>query len=395
MNHLAQALFEEEDLEQVADQTVRASAQLVGAESGSLYLVNEGELRLKAFTLVRLPTSTVRQPVVGSSDREVASAVIKTRRPLRQRRAMNEQAGIKSDVLAVPLVHGEGEVLGALVLRGSSNPGGFTATDEVVVDSLAVMVSAALHSRLQLLRERLVAAHLQRAVLPELRPIAGLSVDVVYESATDAGLVGGDFFDAAPLGGNRVYLAVGDVCGRGVRAATQMAMIRYTLRAMASLGLSAGRCLSLCNAVAVASGDIEDYATAVAAVLDLGTRTLDYAMAGHPPPVVALPDSAWSLGGTPGLPLGVILESEYETHRVVLPRGATLALYTDGLSEARRPGVSLFGEEKLLQELRVAAGDLAGAAARVVAAARKHAGGRLADDAVLLLVRLAEEKGTP
>ena len=395
LNRLALVLNSEQDADRMLDQVLRGATQLLGARSGSLYLVHNGGLQLEAFSIVRGGTGTdPRYPGVGA--KELAQSAVAQKRVIRVGAAPDDSISSVDGLLAAPLVKADGEALGCFVIAGKPSVGGFTTADEMMASTLAAHVTVALQNRRRLEQEQRVAEYLQRAILPEVTPLEGLEVDITYQSASEAALVGGDFYDIMPLDATRTCLTVGDVCGKGLPAATQMAMMRYTIRAFASLGLRVGRWLTLCNEAGTESGEAPGYITVALVVADVSTHTLDYALAGHPPPVVALPDSSWELAGRPGLPIGVFSNQQYEGHRVVLPKGATLVLYTDGLFEAHPPGGALFGEVGLSAAVRAVAGEpLAGAAARLVEAARAHAGGLLADDVVVMVVRFRGSNGEP
>jgi serine phosphatase RsbU (regulator of sigma subunit) len=126
-------------------------------------------------------------------------------------------------------------------------------------------------------------------------------------------------------------------------------------------------------------------------VVDASTGILDYAMAGHPPPLLSARRGTWDLSGEPGLPLGVKKGAEYKSHRAFMPRKATLFLYTDGLYEARVEG-RLFGAERLhLAAHELGAVAVRGGPSRLVEEARAFAGGRLVDDVVVLEARITSE----
>ena len=337
LNRLARVLNSEQDADRMLDQVLRGATQLLGARSGSLYLVHDGGLQLEAFSIVRGGTGTdPRYPGVGA--KELAQSAVAQKRVIRVGAAPDDSISSVDGLLAAPLVKADGEALGCFVIAGKPSVGGFTTADEMMASTLAAHVTVALQNRRRLEQEQRVAEYLQRAILPEVTPLEGLEVDITYQSASEAALVGGDFYDIMPLDATRTCLTVGDVCGKGLPAATQMAMMRYTIRAFASLGLRVGRWLTLCNEAGTESGEAPGYITVALVVADVSTHTLDYALAGHPPPVVALPDSSWELAGRPGLPIGVFSNQQYEGHRVVLPKGATLVLCTDGLFEAHPPG---------------------------------------------------------
>ena len=167
--------------------------------------------------------------------------------------------------------------------------------------------------------------------------------------------VGGDWFDVIELPGHRTALVVGDVMGRGLRAAVAMGELRTAVRTLALLDLEPAEVLSALDEIARGLGtpggvqqatraarrprdaDLSEVylATCVYAVYDSVTRRCTFANAGHLPPVLVEPgEAALMLDVPPGMPLGVGGEP-FEEVEVELPEGALLALYTDGLVESR------------------------------------------------------------
>ena len=238
-------------------------------------------------------------------------------------------------------------------------------------------------------REHEIAEQLQISLLPVIPQVRGLEVDAVYEAASDIARVGGDFYDLMELPDGRVMLAVGDACGKGVRAARRMAMTRFTLRAYAMAGLDADAWLSEVNRAVVSDleRDEPDFVTVALVILDRQRRRVDYAIAGHPRPYVVDASSVRELSQEPALPLGIDDRATYVTSIDVLSKGSVLLLFTDGLSEARTDG-GLFWDELPAAAARLAGRPLAGEAARLVDEARRFAGGRLRDDTAVVLVRI-------
>ena len=205
-------------------------------------------------------------------------------------------------------------------------------------------------------REHERALILQRSLLPPGDPEAsGLDIACRYLPGNAATEVGGDWFDVIELPGHRTALVVGDVMGRGLRAAVAMGELRTAVRTLALLDLEPAEVLSALDEIARGLGtpggvqqatraarqprdaDLSEVylATCVYAVYDSVTRRCTFANAGHLPPVLVEPgEDALMLDVPPGMPLGVGGEP-FEEVEVELPEGALLALYTDGLVESR------------------------------------------------------------
>ncbi|RMG44175.1 MAG: hypothetical protein D6718_10565 [Acidobacteria bacterium] len=242
-------------------------------------------------------------------------------------------------------------------------------------------------------REIALARDVQLHLLPDRGPaVAG------YEFAftcRPARTVGGDFLDFLELPGGRVGVAIGDVVGKGIAAALQMANLQALVRALAPReGEPASLNAALSSAVAAAS-DTGRFVTFAYAVLEPASGEVHYSLAGHHPILIAGPDGVRALERG-GLPLGVLPEAAYDQGRDRIASGERLVMYTDGVVEAPAPdGGEPFGAERLRQALSACGGESAEATVRrVLAALESYAGGGpAADDTTLLVVRRLEEAG--
>jgi len=389
LNQLAITLNGEADPGRMMDEVLAGALQLTGAMGGSFYLVESDDLRLHAFTASPdLVSRSPRSRSGGSDVKELAREAVVTQRLVRSRGPGDGAAGQFEDYLAVPLITADGEALACLILAGAPGDAGFTAEDEMLAATLAAHTTVALQNGQRLAREHRVAEYLQRSMLPAIPRIPGVEIDVAYESATDATVVGGDFFDVIPLKRERTAVVVGDVCGKGLRAATRMAAVRHTLRAYAVLDPDPGEWLTLANESLASGADSTEFVTVALVVVDPIRRSLEYVLAGHPGPFVASAGGVIELGGAHDLPLGVGNGQRYRTQLTQVPDDSTLILFTDGLYEARS-GTKMFGTSRLEAAARaLAVTPLLGSADRLVAEARAFSGGHLADDVVVMLVRL-------
>ncbi|AXI81683.1 ANTAR domain-containing protein [Peterkaempfera bronchialis] len=235
-------------------------------------------------------------------------------------------------------------------------------------------------------RHRL-ALQLQQAIMPPTAPpvdAAGLRVAVRYRPAEKGHRIGGDWYDAVLLPTGQVLLAVGDVAGHGIAAATGMVVLRNALRGLAATGAGPGQLLGWLNAVA---HHLTEHvtATAVCGLYDPETRTLRWARAGHLPPVLVRAGAAEALPLPKGVLLGAVAEAEYEERRLVLDDDDTLLLYTDGLIERRDRSV----QQSIARLLATAAGaedDLEEYLDRLLT----HSNADTDDDTCLIGVRLRQ-----
>lgn len=180
-----------------------------------------------------------------------------------------------------------------------------------------------------------VAQKLQAAFLPKQLPRRDdLRLDALYLTARREALIGGDWYDAFELGDGRIVISIGDVTGHGVDAAVTAGRIRQGINAAALDTSDPSVILRKVNRTLQFQDDA--VATALVAIVDRELRTMQYASAGHPPPIVAgptIPAQSLLYGG---LPLGVIDAAEFQTHGFRLERDAVVLFYTDGLTEFNR-----------------------------------------------------------
>ncbi|MGY3676775.1 SpoIIE family protein phosphatase [Streptomyces sp. TE33382] len=190
-------------------------------------------------------------------------------------------------------------------------------------------------------REREVALHLQRAMLPAPRPLGHHRAAVRYRPAVGALNVCGDWYDLADLpGGNRTVVAVGDVVGHGLRAAGVMGQLRSALSAASRVADGPAQALEVLGLYA-RSVDGAESATAVSVFIDWTGRTLTYSSAGHPPPALRHPDGTVTfLDQATDPPLGARPEHVPGPQaQTAFADGSALVLYTDGLIERRREDI--------------------------------------------------------
>jgi sigma-B regulation protein RsbU (phosphoserine phosphatase) len=211
------------------------------------------------------------------------------------------------------------------------------------------IVRSALAERMQLnrLREELeLARSLQISSLPSSFPVDPRFR--LHAAMLPAKEVGGDFYDFLLLEGRRLAIFIGDASGKGVGAALFIAMARSLLRSAVARGASPAEALAQANDVLSADNPTMMFATAFVGVLDLESRRLSFANAGHNPPMLLPWDGRpdW-MRATAGIALGVMEGFEYESAEIILRPGDTLLLYTDGVTEAIASDGGFYGEERL------------------------------------------------
>jgi PAS domain S-box-containing protein len=293
--------------------------------------------------------------------------------------------------VAAPLLTGQ-RVLGVIVLaRGSSRPP-FTRTEIEVVEEIARRLAVGQANADTFARDHAIAETLQRSILPGTLPqVAGLELAVRYLPATEGSNVGGDWYDAFPLPCGRIALVTGDVAGHSIRSASIMGQIRSMLRAYAIDYQDPGCVLQRTNTT-LTWLEPEALASAVYAIVDPATGDLSYANAGHPPPIVITgTGQAEFLDDTTGTMLGAASETRFTTGHRLLPPGARLLCYTDGLIEDRHRDITV-GLARLAGTLQRAAPLTAEQMCATAQASLLYAAER-ADDVCLLAARLTSDRG--
>ncbi|GAB2724800.1 SpoIIE family protein phosphatase [Streptomyces bullii] len=336
---------------------------LVGDETPPGLADGSAELRRVAFA-----SAVSDAPFIGSGEPVAVGAVhhypfnspcADALRTARTQTVPAQDGGLVQSTLAVPMVAHD-TVVGLVQFARTKGSEPFGERDRDLAVELAARAAVCIDNARLYRREHERALILQRSLLPPGDPEAsGLDIACRYLPGNAAtgrpSEVGGDWFDVIELPGHRTALVVGDVMGRGLRAAVAMGELRTAVRTLAQLDLEPAEVLSQLDEIARGLGapggvqqatraarrpreaDLSEVylATCVYAVYDSVTRRCTFANAGHLPPVLVEPgEQALMLDVPPGMPLGVGGEP-FEEVEVELPEGALLALYTDGLVESR------------------------------------------------------------
>jgi PAS domain S-box-containing protein len=293
-------------------------------------------------------------------------------------------------VIIVPLA-APARTLGAITLASSESLRRLSQADLALAERLGRRAGTAVESaRLYTERSR-IATMLEAALLPESLPeIPGADLASLYRAAGELNDVGGDFYDVLAYGEDRWLLVIGDVCGKGPRAAAVTALARYTLRTAAMLDLTPTAMLDTLHRALRHQPSGSDLCTVCLATLDLGGNRarLTVTLAGHPPPLIIDADGGHRQVGTPGTLLGVLDPIEISEVEVDIEPGQTLLLYTDGLPEADRAGAQLGEQELFESDVERPDPSLVGLLTQIERAALRRANGRLRDDIAMLALRL-------
>ena len=320
-----------------------AFAPVAGGKLGAAKLTHRDPAKGEALKLLRERPIPAMGPLIVQKAYATGTTQLASEFTARTPRWSDAEPGLMNlagkvnptSALAVPLVVAE-QPLGVLLLgRGEPRPL-FAETDVAIVEELARRLAAGLANVETFAREHTVAETLQRALLPaDLPKFDALDLAVHYLPASDGVHVGGDWYDAFPLSRGRVGLVIGDVAGHSIESASIMGQIRSLLHGYAIDDAAPADVLRRTNA-AVSQMLPEAVATVCYAVFDTATGGLEYASAGHPPVAVTTGRGhAEFLDGPPGTMLGVSADVPFAARHRLLPPGAGLLFYTDGLVEHR------------------------------------------------------------
>ncbi len=314
-SEVAAILLVREDTQDLSVRAVRG----LGIHANSLPSVPIGE---QAAGMV---AATGEPLIIGDLDASTIEAPI-----LRQEKMRS--------LMVVPLLLGE-VTIGVLV-TAAGEPNRFTEDDLMLLRLAADRVAAPIQNANLFEREHQINMQLQRSMLPAKIPHTPSMQVVERYVPGGAGLaVGGDWYDVMVLPDGRVGLVIGDVVGKGIRAASVMGQLRNTLRGFALEGHPASFVVERVNRL-TESFDRATMATMIYVLYNPATREMTYANAGHPPPLIRHPDgSVQILKMTENVPLGVMTDETYALEHFDLAPGSEVLLYTDGLIE--EPGESI------------------------------------------------------
>ena len=337
-----------------------------------------------------------------SSGADIPGSVFESRAPLRiddlgtydtpLARAARAQ-GLGS-ALAVPLL-ARGRSIGVVVIF-SREGAAFPREDLELLSTFAVQAALAIDNAELFGREHHVASVLQKSIRPTTLPvIPGIESFALYRAAGEAAEIGGDYHDLFTGPDGRVVLAIGDVCGSGIEAATKTSMLKYSVRSLSAAGSGPAAIVSRINEMIVEGGNTADIVTLWLGVLDTRSGALVWANGGHPPALLLQSHDGGRIErlGTTGALLGAVAAAEYLEERVTIPPAGTLLLYTDGVTEARNT-TGFFGEGRVRRALRKG-GSAQQVAERLLSAVERFSQTGIRDDVAILAVAMTGHPEQP
>lgn len=407
LSEINKELNSETDLSVLLELIMDTAIHLIGADRGFLILVRGDHLEFRVAR--NIDYGVVQSPEFKISN-SVIRQVVKTGEPILTSNAQVDLRDLKSiaalevrSVLCVPLrAKGRG-VIGTLYLDSRQQQGQFDEEGRDLITAFADQAAIAIeNARLlreakekeSILSELRVASRIQLALLPRGDPeVPGLELHGRMKTAQQ---VGGDYFDyiwgPTVQGARNLYVAIGDVSGKGVPAGLVMVMARSVLRSLVGRGGLPRAVLRETNAILKQDLKPGMFMSLLLAYIDVATGRLLLAGCGHERPLVyRAATRAVERVDTGGLVLGVVpdIGPHIEEKRLALDPGDQILFYTDGVTEAVDPLGGQFGIERLSAVL-AQYGHLPPArlVPAVLAALEEHsAGAEQHDDITLIAVR--------
>jgi serine phosphatase RsbU (regulator of sigma subunit)/anti-sigma regulatory factor (Ser/Thr protein kinase) len=332
-----------DSLDELLEDLLARVREVMATDNATILLFDESGSELRARSSVG-PDRSAFEDVAVPVGQGLVGRLVTTGKPLvvedvaSSPIAMPHLKRAAQSFVGVPLFTKEG-VIGVLQLT-TKRARRFREDEVELLEAVAARAALAIERTSLYEHEHQIAETLQRSMLPQAMPrIAGLEIEARYVPGSAGVAVGGDWYDALELPDGRIGIAVGDIVGKGLRAATEMMQLRNAFRAYALERLEPAELLERMNGLVERQGGGQ-FSTLVYAIYDPRQGSVSFACAGHPPPLVRDAEGAVTfLEGGRSLPLGVAPEARCEQAEADVPTGATLLLYTDGLFERRDSGV--------------------------------------------------------
>ncbi len=384
------------DLARIAEHIVAIAVRLIGAERGSLFLLEPDGKTLVSLVAQGLDgerlTVRVGEGIVGT----VASRgrALFVHDPYSDRRfdsGVDRTTGFRTrSLLTVPVRDREGSLVAVLQLlnkrRGTFSRDDVTFLADLGAPFALALATARLHleivARERLQKEMKLAADIQRTLQPgDLSGVPGLDISAIFQPCLE---VGGDYYDCIPTDRGTWWLVVADVSGKGVASAIIASNVQAYLWSRRNDARGLELVVSEGNDLLHHLAQGRKYATLVLVEWDPASRQMRWVNAGHPPPMVQRKGNVQRLEAT-GPPMGLLPDMRYSSQECVLRAGDALVLYTDGVSEAGEGSAAeefgLDRVERLVQNL--SPGEDASRA--LAAAVADHLGAAQASDDITIL----------
>jgi sigma-B regulation protein RsbU (phosphoserine phosphatase) len=234
-------------------------------------------------------------------------------------------------------------------------------------------------------RELVMARRIQASLLPRATPsVSGFDMAARYQPMM---AVAGDLYDFVVLGPGTIGVLVADVSGHGIPAALVASMVKLAFTAQAERARAPAEVMSGMNRILCRHLE-HSHVTAVYAVLDSSSRTMEVANAGHPPVLIHRVRAAVATARDHGPMMGFFPDATFGSERFELEPGDRILIYTDGVPEAQNTSGEFFDTDRVRQMLSGPAADSASLAGSVLDDLTRWTGGGFDDDVTFVVVQV-------
>lgn len=404
LNQLTSLIGSALDMGKVYDLICEEATKLFRNSGTYLYTVDEENSMLIGKAAYGEKAGDFLKVALPLHEPSMASYIYHTRKPILIDDATNNplvkpemsRSFTTKTLMGVPITV-DGQVKSVLVFASSEHPYFFNEVQLERAKILSNQIAFAIknadlyeQTKLALEHERYVAVTLQQSLLPEELPQVKETDFGVYYAPTSASasLVGGDFYDLIQLSDGKVAVVIGDVSGKGIEAAATTAMVKYAVRSFLYSDPTPSAVFTKANTVVCQQLKIGSFVTLCYALYDPKTGKLELVNAGHPYPIhFSGGDGKSRLAETYNPVFGVLQNHAYSQIELQLKAGDILALYTDGLIEARIAN-EFFGTERAEASVAKNHGLSAQSiATNLVYDCEEFAQGHLVDDVAILVLK--------
>lgn len=342
---VADAISPSLDLDEVLEALAKATAEVMCADCCVILLPGaDGLLEVKGCSVDNAAVRAMRIPsgegVSGKAfaQKRYAACTDLSRSANALGRKLAAVTGTKG-ILSTPLMVAD-EPTGVITVT-SAQPRRFSPKEIRLLTSIGLHTAVIVRNAALYSREASIARALQNDLVSEApAECRGLEFAARYIAALDEARVGGDFYDVTPLPNGKVVVVIGDVSGKGLKAAVHLAATKYMLKGlMYAHQDDPSVVLGKLNETLNYYFGLSFFVTLFYAVIDPRTCTIDYANAGHPPALLVTQDRKMhTCLPTTGTPAGSGLSCRYRTQRIQAEPRDLLLLYTDGVTETMKDG---------------------------------------------------------
>ena len=357
------------DLDQILENVMTISKQVMNADASSLMLIDEKTNELVYQVALGTVGEKLKQEFRLTMGQGIAGTVAQEGKPLlledaydhpKFYRGHDEATGYHTrSMITVPLKVGE-RITGVAQVINRLDDKPFDADDLELFVALCSMAAIAIDNakmhrslmeRQRLMKDMEFARTVQESFLPQQTPVVkNYTFSAHYTPAQE---VGGDFYDFIQLDGGRIGVVIGDVSGKGVPAALYMAKLGSDMKTLAFSEADPVSVVRQLNDLLVERSRRGMFATLLYIELDSRSDRLVMVSAGHLPPIIRKADgSLKKLAAPGGSPLGILAGMKFGKESASLERGDTVILYTDGIVEAMNGREELYGYERFEKLLR-------------------------------------------